>query len=59
VVLGIVEFGQDFCRTGGGQLLNLLVKTNLQTIPTPCKKKQNQPQEGDYTLYVRSVVANN
>jgi hypothetical protein len=44
VVLGIVELVQAFCRTGGGQSRNLLVKTHIQTTPTPCKNtKPIQP----------------
>jgi hypothetical protein len=44
MVLGIVELVQAFCRTGGGQSRSLLVKTHLQTTPTPCKNtKQIQP----------------
>jgi hypothetical protein len=45
VVLGIVEFSRDFCRTGGGQPRNQLVQTNLQTIRNPCKKIETQPQK--------------
>jgi hypothetical protein len=51
MVLGIVELVQAFCRTGGGQSRNSLVKTNLQTTPTPCKKKQtNQPNSSTTSL---------
>jgi hypothetical protein len=40
VVLGILEFGQDFCRTCGGQPLSRMVTTNLKCIPTPCKRRE-------------------
>jgi hypothetical protein len=41
VVLGIVELVRAFCRTGGGRSKNFLVKTHLQTTPTPCKNTKN------------------
>jgi hypothetical protein len=45
VVLSIVEFGQDFCRTCGEQSWNSLVKNNLQTNPTPCKRRKSPTTE--------------
>jgi hypothetical protein len=50
VVLGILEVGQDFCRTGGVQPSNQEEKTNLQTIPTPCKKIETQPHKATTLL---------
>jgi hypothetical protein len=50
VVLGILEVGQDFYRTGGVQPLNQLVKTNLRKFPTPCTRKKNQPQKATTLL---------
>jgi hypothetical protein len=64
VVLGIVELVRTFCRTGGGRSKNRLVKTDLQTAPTPCKTQkitnpaalQNFTRENPTTKVVIEVV---